>query len=141
MTLTGTSIGSTTTDGSGDYSFVGLISGGSYTVTPSKTARLPGSSGITTTDVLAVQRHYLGLSLLTGCRLQAADCTPPVGITTADVIATQRFFLGLATGIGNVGKYSFTPQSLSYSPLTGNQATQNYNTIVFGDVASPFANP
>jgi hypothetical protein len=142
VTLVGTSGGSTITDSSGNYSFTGLTLGGSYTVTPSKAARPAGSSGITTTDVIAVQRHFLGISPLTGCRLQAADCATPFGtINTADVIAIQRFFLGLSTGIGNVGKYSFIPSSLSYSPLTSDQTGQNYSTIVFGDVASPFANP
>jgi len=142
MTLTGTSGGSTTTDNSGNYSFTGLASGGTYTVTPTKAARLPGSSGITTSDVIATQRHFLGVTLLTGCRLAAADCATPFGlITTSDVIAIQRFFLGLSTGIGNVGKYSFNPVNLSYSPLTSTQTGQGYDTIVFGDTATPFGNP
>jgi hypothetical protein len=57
------------------------------------------------------------------------------------VIAIQRFFLGLSTGIANVGKYSFNPVNRSYSPLLVNQTGQNYDTIVFGDAATPFANP
>ena len=88
-----------------------------------------------------MQRHFLQIVLLTGCRLTAADCAAPVGVNTADVIAIQRFFLGLTTGIANVGKYQFTPVSRSYSPLTSTQTGQNYDAIVFGDVATPFANP
>src|SRR5439155_10570477 len=141
MTLTGTTSGSTTTDILGNYSFAGLTNGGSYTVTPSKADRFPGSPGINTTDVIATQRHFLNIAFLTGCRLAAADCAPPVGITTQDVIAIQRFFLTLSTGIGNVGKYSFTPTNRTYTPLIGSVAAQNYDTIVFGDPASPFANP
>jgi hypothetical protein len=140
MTLTGAASSSTTTDASGNYSFSGLF-GGNYTVTPSKAARPPGSSGINTTDVIAVQRHFLLISLLSGCRLTAADCAAPVGITTADVIAIQRYFLVLSTGIGNVGKYSFTPANIAYTPLNGNQTGQNFATVVFGDVATPFAFP
>lgn len=71
----------------------------------------------------------------------AADCANPAGITTGDVIATQRFFLGLSTGIGNVGQYSFTPVNRSYSVLFNNQTGQNFDAIVFGDVASPFVQP
>src|SRR5204863_955381 len=59
MTLTGTSGGSTTTAGGGNYSFSGLINGGNFTVTPSKAALLPGqpaASNINTTDVIATQR-------------------------------------------------------------------------------------
>src|SRR5205814_6111657 len=94
-----------------------------------------------TVDVIAVQRHFLAIALLTGCRLTAGDCAAPSGINTVDVIAIQRFFLVLSTGIGNVGKYSFNPTSRSYSPLTTNQTAQNYAAMVFGDVATPFANP
>ena len=141
MTLTGAAGGSTVTDASGNYSFSGLF-GGNYTITPSKAARLPGSAGINTTDVIAIQRHFLALGTpLTGCRLTAADCAAPVGITTGDVIAAQRFFLLFTTGIGNVGKYQFSPVNRSYSPLSNDQAGQNFDTIVFGDVATPFAFP
>ena len=89
-----------------------------------------------------MQRHFLLIGMpLSGCRLTAADCASPVGITTADVIAIQRYFLALSTGIGNVGKYSFAPANLTYTPLSGNQTGQNFNTVVFGDVATPFAFP
>src|SRR5204862_448390 len=50
MTLTGTSGGTTPTNGSGVYTFTGLISGGSYTVTPAKTGLAPGAVGINTVD-------------------------------------------------------------------------------------------
>ena len=98
----------------------------------------PGSPGITTTDVIAAQRHFLNLTLLTGCRLTAGDVNASGGINTTDVIAIQRFFLGLSTGIANVGKYQFNPASRSYSPLTTNQTGENYDALIFGDVASAF---
>jgi len=136
----GAGSGSTVTAGGGLYTLSGLAAG-TYTVTPSKAARPPGSAGITTTDVIAIQRHFLGLGApLTGCRLTAADCAAPVGITTGDVIACQRYFLTLTTGVGNVGRYSFSPASRTYL-LGSNQVAQNYDTVVFGDVATPFANP
>jgi len=141
MTLTGAASASTTTDASGNYSFTGLA-GGNYTVTPSKAARSPGTAGINTTDVIAIQRHFLLISLLTGCRLTAADTATPFGsITTADVIATQRYFLFLSTGIGRTGQYGFNPTSRPYTPLGSNQVAQNYDTVVYGDVAAPFAFP
>ena len=61
LTLTGTTGGSTLSDGSGNYTFSSLPSGGSYTVTPSKAALAPGSAGINTVDVIAAQRHFLNL--------------------------------------------------------------------------------
>jgi hypothetical protein len=105
-------------------------------VTPTKTALTPGSAGINTLDVIAVQRHFLVIGPpLTGCKLTAADVNGVGGINTLDVIAIQRFFLGQVTGTANVGKYQFNPPNRSYTGLTTNQTAQNYDGIVFGDVA------
>src|SRR5204862_5846624 len=96
LTLTGSGSGSTLSDGSGNYTLSSLTSGGNYTVTPTKAALAPGSAGITTVDVIAIQRHFLNLGTpLTGCRLSAADVNASSVIDTVDVIATQRFFLAL----------------------------------------------
>jgi FG-GAP-like repeat len=135
MTLTGTSSGSTLTNGSGVYTFSSVASGGSYTVTPTKTARAPGSAGINTLDVIAIQRHFLLLGTpLTGCRLAAADVNGVGGVNTLDVISVQRFFLAQVTGTANTGKYQFSPVNRTYTGVTSNQTAQNYDAIVFGDV-------
>ena len=130
---------STTSDGSGNYSFVLVPSGANYTATPSKTALAPGSAGITAVDILGIQRHSLNLGTpLAGCRLTAADVNGDGNVTAVDVIATQRFFLGLTTGTANVGKYQFSPASRTYTGLSSNQTGQNYDAIVFGDVAASY---
>ena len=59
-------------------------------------------------------------------------------INTVDVIAIQRFFLGLSTGIANTGKYQFTPVNRTYPGIVSNQTGQNYDALVFGDVAVGF---
>jgi len=115
-----------------------LASGGNYVVTPTKAARLPASTGINTVDVIATQRHFLNVALLSGCRLTAADVNLDTSVNTVDVIAIQRFFLGLSTGIANVGKYKFTPVNRTYTGITTNQTAQNFDALVFGDVASSF---
>jgi hypothetical protein len=61
LTLTGDATTSAISDASGSYQFSFLSSGGSYIVTPTKPARTPGSAGISTVDVIAVQRHFLNL--------------------------------------------------------------------------------
>ena len=138
LTLTGTLSGSTLSNGSGNYTFSSLPSGGSYTVTPSKAARVPGSANINTVDVIAVQKQYLMGTFLSGCRLTAADVNGDTVVNTQDVIAVQRFFTGQTTAIANVGKYKFTPVSRTYTGITTNQTGQNYDTLVFGDVAASF---
>src|SRR5204863_6428270 len=135
LSLTGDTTDSTLSDGSGNYTFT-ENSGGNYTVTPTKAALAPASAGIDTVDSIAVQRHYLGIVLIPpGCRLTAADVNADTNVNTVDVIAIQRFFLGLSTGIANVGKYQFNPVSRAYPGVTGNQTNQNYDTLIFGDVA------
>src|SRR5207249_6075250 len=138
LTLTGSASGSTMSDSSGNYSF-SVPSGGTYTVTPSKAARTPGSAGINTVDVVATQQHYLHLGTpLTGCRLMAADVNGDSAVNTIDVVAIQRFFLGLSTGIANTGKYKFTPANRTYTAIVNDQTGQDYDTLVFGDVAASF---
>ena len=98
--------------------------------------------GIDTIDVVATQRHFLVIGApLTGCRLIAADVNGDNAVNTVDVVAIQRFFLILPTGIANVGKYQFIPANRNYLGIVTDQTGQNYDTLIFGDVASPFAAP
>ena len=138
LTLTGDAGGSTLSDVSGNYTLA-VPSGGNYTVTPTKTAQDPGSASINTVDVIAIQRHFLDLGTpLSGCPLMAADVNGVSGVNTVDVIAVQRFFLGLTTGTANTGQYQFTPANRSYPGLVSDQTGQNYDALVFGDVAASF---
>ena len=135
--MTGSTTGSTTTDGSGNYA-LNAYTGDTVTVTPGKLPLLPGASGINNVDVIAVLRHFLGVTLIPpGCRLTAADVTGDANITVADVVAVQRFYLGITTGTANVGKYQFSPTSRNYLNLTTNQSVENYSALIFGDVAAP----
>jgi hypothetical protein len=139
LTLTGDAVGSTLSDSSGNYTFTGLAAGGTYIVTPTKTSLAPGSAGIDIGDIITTQRHFLDIAPpVTGCQLAAADVDGDNLITTADVIAIQRFVLGLSTGIFQVGDYQFSPASRTYPGVVNNQTAQSYDTLVFGDVASPF---
>jgi hypothetical protein len=139
MTLAGGPGGSTLTSGTGAYTFTSLPSGLNYVVTPTKANRVPGSAGINTVDVIAVQKHFLNvLPLLTACHATAADVNGDTSVNTVDVIATQKFFLN-NTGTANVGHYQFTPASRSYTPLNSSVTAQDFDTLIFGDVISTFA--
>ena len=139
LTLTGSASGTMLSDGAGSYIFSSLASGGTYTVTPSKAAVTPGGTGanINTIDIVATQRHFLQIVLLSGCRLTAADVNGDNVVNTVDVVAIQRFYLGEAS-TANVGQYKFTPVSRTYPALVSNQTGQNYDALVLGDVAAPF---
>ena len=68
----------------------------------------------------------------------AADANGDTFINTVDVTATLRFFLGLPTGIGNSGKYQFNPANRSYPGIFSNQTGQNFDALIFGDVAATY---
>ena len=90
-------------------------------------------------DVIAIQQHFLNLGTpLSGCRLTAADVNADNRVNTVDMITVERFFLGYQTGIANVGKYQFNPASRTYPGVGGNQTAQNYDALIFGDVAFPY---
>jgi hypothetical protein len=110
-------------------------------VTPTKTTLTSGAGNINIVDVIAVQKQALTGIFLSGCALTAADVNGDGAINTVDVIAIQRFFLGLSTGIANIGKYQFSPVNRSYPGIGSDQTGQNYDALIFGDVASPFARP
>ena len=138
LTLTGDASTSAVSDASGNY-VLSAPRGGNYTVTPTKAALGPGASAINTIDVVAVQRHFLIIGTpLAGCQLSAADVNGSNGVDTIDVVAIQRFFLSNSTGIANVGKYQFLPTNRIYSGPVTDQTGQNYNALVFGDVAGVF---
>jgi hypothetical protein len=140
LTLTGDTTASTLSNGSGTYQFLSLTPGGSYTVTPTKGDLALGSGGIDTIDVVATQRHYLTIGTpLSGCRLAAADVNGDTAVNTVDLIAIQRFYLNQPFGVANVGKYQFTPASRTYPAVGSNQPAQNYDVLIFGDVAPSFA--
>ena len=93
-------------------------------------------------DAIAVKQHFLNIGTpLSGCRLRLpADVDGDTAVNTpVDVLAIQRFFLGRTTGIANVGKYQFTPASRTYPLVGSNQTGQNYDVLIFGDVAPSFA--
>ena len=91
----------------------------------------------TISECIAVQKHFLGTALLSGCRLKAADVNADNNVNTLDVLAIRQFFLGHSSA--NVGKYQFTPANRSYPGIVSDQTAQNFDTLIFGDVISAFA--
>jgi hypothetical protein len=131
LRLTGSASVTTLSDSSGHYMFLAPRNG-NYTVTPSKASVPPNTFAINTIDVVAVQRHFLRIGTpLSGCRLLAADANGDSMVNTVDVLA-------LSSGTANVGNYQFTPPNRTYQGVITNQTNQNYDTLVFGDVATPF---
>lgn len=68
-------------------------------------------AGLTTYDVIAVQRHVLGLEILPGpFSWIAADVNNSGSITTLDIVLMRHIILGMSTSFGNVPVYRLLPR-------------------------------
>jgi hypothetical protein len=106
VTISGGSNGFVFTNNLGEYQFTVPISA-SYTITPSKAPVTPGSSIISTLDVVALQRYYLNPGKYPTTCNAATDVDGSGGANTVDAIAVQRFIFGHQ--LFNVGQYRFYP--------------------------------
>ncbi len=92
VSLRGTQVGNTMTDGTGIYQFEDLSSG-DLLVTPTKNDDV--ANGISTQDIYILQRHLLGTELITDpYQLMAADVNRSGTITTLDMLILRNLVLG-----------------------------------------------
>jgi hypothetical protein len=95
--------------------------GADYTVTP--TLDLDPTNGVTTYDLVLINRHILGLEpLSTPYKMIAADANKSGSITTFDIVEIRKLILGINTAFPNNDSWRFI------------DAAQ-----VFTDVQNPFA--
>lgn len=68
-------------------------------------------NGLTTLDIIAVQRHILGLEILPKpYGWIAADVNGSGTITTLDIVLMRQVILGMSTSFGNVPVYRILPR-------------------------------
>ncbi len=127
LNATGTSSSSAVTNSFGAYSLANLISGGTYTVTPSKSGDV---NSISSTDASLVARRSANLISLTANQMLAADVSNNGSVSSFDASMIARKAAGLTTSIGVAGQWKFVPASRSYPSLTADQSNQNYEAIL-----------
>ncbi len=82
------------TDGAGKYSFDQLPMGADYLITASKNDDV--TNGVSTLDLVLIQKHILGLSYLDSpYKVIAADINNSSTISAADLIAMRKVILGI----------------------------------------------
>jgi hypothetical protein len=140
VTLTGTSGGSTTTDGSGNYSFTGLANG-AYVVTPSLSGYTftPLSQNVTVNGNNMTGINFAGSSVPTWSI--SGTITPAAVGVTVNLTGTSNgatvtdssgnySFGGLANGnyvlTPSQSGYSFAPPALTVTVAGGNVTGQNF---------------
>ena len=78
-------------------------------------------NGVSTADIVKIQRHILGLEPLTHpYLLLAADVNASNAITAADVSEIRRMILGITTKFGKVPSWVFIPQDTSFTNILPN---------------------
>ncbi|MDA9774181.1 HYR domain-containing protein [Saprospiraceae bacterium] len=81
------------TETDGYYAFMDMPTGGSYVVNPNKD--LDHLNGITTLDIILIQKHILGLQILDSpYKMIAADVNKSDDITGQDIIQLRKLILG-----------------------------------------------
>ncbi len=90
----GASSGSMVTGTSGTYSISNLVPGGNYTVSPSKANDTTTNNGITTLDLVLMQRHILNIDTLNSpYKIIAADVNNSSSVTTLDLVLARTVIL------------------------------------------------
>ncbi|MDQ3140931.1 MAG: T9SS type A sorting domain-containing protein [Bacteroidota bacterium] len=98
---------------SGKFSFSNLFIGKNYTIIPSKIKNY--LEGVTTLDIVKIQKHILGVESLTSVwNIIAGDVNGDHIITTTDVVALRKLILGIDQKLKNVPSWSFVEANYQF---------------------------
>ncbi len=104
------------TNADGKYSFQQIPNGQAVTVKPSKTDGW--LNGVTTADIVKIQRHILGIEPLSSAyKMIAADVNKSRTITAKDVSDLRRLILGVTTEIPGNTSWRFIHQLYSFNDV------------------------
>ncbi len=121
------------TDNFGSYSFPAMPTGGAYTIIPTKEDE--ATNGITTADIILIQKHILGLQLLSSpYKVIAADVSGDEKIAGNDIIAIRKLLLGYYEEFPNNNSWRFVDAAYTFVNPE-NPLTENFNeTYEIGDL-------
>ena len=137
------------TDVNGGFSFAGLPKSSTYTVSMTDNRNL--LNGVSTLDLVMIQRHILGLeSFNDPKKVIAADVDNNSKVTAADLVTLRKNILGITIDFPNGQKswrfvtanhvftdpaqpFPFTEKYV-FNQLTENKVNQNFQAIKIGDV-------
>lgn len=94
------------------------------------------TSKVTASDILAIQKHILGLeSLNPSYKLVAADTNGDNKITAGDLLQIKKVILGLSSEFPNgTPSYKSIPASQPFSPVPGNTVPVSFTVVKTGNV-------
>ncbi len=125
------------------------FAGGSYVLTPAKNNDINKSNGVTTLDIIGIQKHLLNRDTLNSpYKIIAADVNSSNSVTTLDIVYVRRLILGIDTTFPGNKLWSFVPSDYtfpnpinpfpypstrSYTSLT-TSTNQNFVGVKLGDI-------
>ncbi|WP_460969981.1 PKD domain-containing protein, partial [Pontibacter aydingkolensis] len=139
---------SITTGASGAFSF-DLTEGASYTLAPTRRTEVDVTNGITTLDLVQIQRHILGMqSLASPYKIIAADVNNSGSVTTLDVALIRALILYNITSFPKERMWAFVKSDYSFADPTmpfpydstrvyskaAGLSSQNFIGVKLGDV-------
>ncbi|MBK9107885.1 MAG: T9SS type A sorting domain-containing protein [Saprospiraceae bacterium] len=126
-----------TTNNTGNYLFGDLSLNANYNI---KSRRLDdAANGVTTADIVKIQRHILGMELLSSpYKMIAADVNKTYSVTAADISEIRKLILGVNAEFPKVSSWLMIPSDFTFSnpqqpwdfPTEKNFVTLNPSTKV-----------
>ncbi len=97
----------------GDYAFPAMPLGGSYVVEP--TLNTDHKNGVSTIDLIQIQKHLLGLKDLDSpYRLVAADANNSGSVTAVDILELKKLILGIYDELPNNTSWRFIDKNYDF---------------------------
>jgi Tol biopolymer transport system component len=135
FSATGTTSNSASSDSAGAYLLGNMVSGGQYTITPSKTGN---ANGITAFDATLVLRCVAAGNncALTNNQRKAANTDGDNNVTAFDATQILRYVAanGQNANTGQVGTWKFVDPSKTYNQLSASLSGQDYTAFLIGEV-------
>lgn len=126
------------TNASGHYEFSGMPEGESYTITPEKD--IDPLNGVSTLDLVLIQRHILGSSRFTSpYKFIAADVNKDKKVSASDLVELRKMILGIFSEFPNNKSWRFIDKAFNISdienPWNASEfiSVQNFNTSVMNN--------
>jgi hypothetical protein len=130
------------------YKFGDLVLNETYTVKPIRND--DHLNGVSTADIVKIQKHILGQAPITSpYKMIAADVNASGTVTAADISEIRKLILGVIPEFGKVQSWTFVPETYSFidptkpfnaprtaviTPVTVKDYNQNFMAIKMGDL-------
>jgi len=137
---TGNAIQSQTTKEDGIYNITNLVSGGDYSVAPTKNDDI--RNGVSTFDLALISKHILNVDFLDSpYKMIAADANKSGSITTLDLVAIRKVVLWVSNEFPNNESWRFVDRDFQFdnptNPFSSSfPETKSFNNLTTREMAN-----